>query len=291
MRDEVLDCFRQQGEFTEIGSHGGALSNVAGDVGVLVQIVQGLLLHDGFAARYRLEHVAGLYHYVGDILDRSLELDPRPITVPRSPERRVQVCCRDYAVLLTALLRDKGIPARARCGFAKFGANEEQWFDHWICEYWDASTDRWIKVDAQLNPHLRQILDIRHDPYDVPDDLFIAAGEAWLSWRRGKVEPDLFTIHDLSGSWLIRGNLLRDFAAANKVEIEPHLMRINLGLTWDPWRLMAADDSELCVDDWQMLDRIAELTLDVDQHLPKIRALYRENAELRPPARLYERVT
>ena len=290
MNTNSLNYFKKQGIFTNLDEHKKTISKLPTDIKILTQVIQGVMLHDGFTKEYGLKHKAGLYHYVGDILDQVVENDSRPITFFRPPDKRVQVCCRDYAVLLTALLREKNISARARCGFAKFGINEKRWFDHWICEYWHKKSNKWIKVDAQLDPHLQKILKIKYDPLVVPDNLFLTASKAWLLWRRKKVNPKLFTTNDLCGSWLIRGNLLRDFAALNKVEIEPYMMRINLELTWKPWRLMTTKDSKLTDNDWELLDNISDLTQDVDSNLEEIISLYQQNDELKPPANLYERI-
>ena len=279
-RQLVLNYFKKQGMMTNIDKHKELMKNVKGNIYIITQIIQGILLHDGFPSKYRIKYKAGLFHFVSDILDKALENDNRSLTIPRAPKNRVQVCCRDYATLLTAILREKGIASRSRCGFAKFDINEKSWFDHWICEYWNNHEKRWIKVDAQLNPFLQLILKIDYDPYNVPDDYFIVAGKAWNMWRQEGVDPNLFGIHDLCGSWFIRGNLLRDFAAINKYEIEPYLMRINLNLTWEPWRLMTAKDDELTNDDMLLLDKIAELTINVDDNLEEIIKTFNKNKDL-----------
>ncbi|MFI5956357.1 transglutaminase-like domain-containing protein [Cryptosporangium sp. NPDC051539] len=75
-----------------------------------------------------------------------LELDPAPLSATREPLTRVVGTCRHYAVLACALLRSRGIPARARCGFATY-FRPGQGLDHWITEYHD--DDRWVRVDAE----------------------------------------------------------------------------------------------------------------------------------------------
>ena len=43
--------------------------------------------------------------------------------------------------------------------------------------------------------------------------------------RAGQANPDLFGVFDMHGMWFIRGNVVRDLAALNKVELLP----------WDCW--------------------------------------------------------
>jgi len=289
MNNISLDYFIQQGEFTNLGKYKNEISSIGDDIHVLTQIVQGNLMHDGFYKNYGLKHQSGLFHYVEDLLTQVKKINPNPLTVPRNPKQQIQVCCRDYAVLLTAFLRNKNIPARARCGFAHFDVKDENWYDHWICEYWNKRDVCWKKVDAQLNPHVRQVWSINYDPYKVPAELFKFAGEMWITWRKKQIDAKRFIIDNLNGSWLIRGNLLRDFAALNKIEIEPHMMRINLGLNWNSWRLMSVDESQLSKDDWDLLDKVALLSVDADENLTEIRKLFKLNIELQPPKDLYPR--
>ena len=53
-------------------------------------------------------------------MTRLLEIDPSPLGRARPPERRLVGTCRDFTTFMTALLRAKGIPARARCGFGTY---------------------------------------------------------------------------------------------------------------------------------------------------------------------------
>ena len=58
--------------------------------------------------------------HVAAMLSRLAALDPRPLTEARPPERRLVGCCRDFTVLRCALARHRGIPVRARVGFATY---------------------------------------------------------------------------------------------------------------------------------------------------------------------------
>ena len=110
----------------------------------------------------------------------------------------------------------------------------------------------------------------KFNPRDLTEEDFFTAGRIWMLCRENKLDdmkcgigspinPD-WGIDSLYGLWFVRGNLLRDFAAFNKVETAPYLVRISRGLDWKSWRLVGASDNELTDEDWKLLDRIAELT-------------------------------
>ncbi|HOQ97470.1 MAG TPA: transglutaminase domain-containing protein, partial [Anaerolineae bacterium] len=58
-------------------------------------------------------------------------------------------------------------------------------------------------------------------PLDVPRSRFIVGGQAWLDCREGRSDPLLYGIHDMHGMWFIRGNVVRDMLALNKIELLP----------------------------------------------------------------------
>ena len=108
------------------------------------------------------------------------------------------------------------------------------------------------------------------NPRNLSNEDFYTAGRVWKLCREGKLDamkcgigcpirPE-WGIDSLYGLWFVRGNLLRDFAALNKVETVPYLVRISKGLNWNVWRLVGASDNELTKEDWKILDEIAELT-------------------------------
>lgn len=309
----VLDYYREPGEITKLERYSGFTKWLPEDAGAIYQVVQGLIVHDmwvgHYGAEYKKEHeYPQNTAYMQDLLDKALELDNSSLSIPRHPRDRVIACCREFATLMTAFLRAKGIPARSRCGFAVYfgwGGNYE---DHWICEYWDGS--RWIMTDPQLDPFQQGTLQnwARNGggPLTVPEDRirtfnprrlrpgeFLSGGEAWMLCRNGKAKASDFgigcpirpewNIDSLHGLWFIRGQLLRDFAALNKVETVPYLVRICKGLDWKPWRLVSAKDGELSGKDLELLDTVAALSMDPDGSFDDVRKLYGENGDIRVP--------
>ncbi len=102
-------------------------------------------------------------------------------------------------------------------------------------------------------------------------------------------DPKMYGLETLYGLWFVRGQLLRDFAALNKVETVPFLVRLGKGLSWAPWRLVGAKDAELTEKDYRLLDHIAALTLQPDEHLDEIRALYETIPDLQAPEEILRR--
>ena len=122
--DAILDYYRRVASATDPGRYRAHLMELPDDIPTLCRIVQGLVIHDMWVTQYGIELVTDRLrelrlYYVERIIDRAFELDDRPLDQPRSPDKRVILCCRDFSVLLCSILRVKGIPARARCGFGE----------------------------------------------------------------------------------------------------------------------------------------------------------------------------
>lgn len=269
------------GPVTHPHGYNRMLDGLPKDIAGLVTVLQGLMLHIFWAERYgvslseeRSQEVN--LRLVTRMLARIRALDARPLSEPRDLEHRLVGNCRDYTVLLVAMLRHQGIPARARCGFgAYFMPNHYE--DHWVAEYWNSDRGRWVLVDGQIDPFQRQQLQLAFDPLDVLRNQFIVAGQAWQMCRRGEADPDHFGIHDMHGWDFIRGNLIRDLLALNKVEILP----------WD-WGFGYLNGQPF--DDLALADRWAALTTGGDATFAEVRALYRTDGNLRvPPEWLNER--
>ena len=316
---EVLKYYSLLGDITNIDKYKDFTEWLAADPNAIYQVVQGLIVHDMWVGQYGEAYINAHEYtqkiaYMEDLLNKALELDNSNLAIPRHPRNRVIACCREFATLMCALLRAKGIPARSRCGFATYFGWDGQYEDHWVCEYWNG--DRWIMADPQLDPFqqssvIRWALNRAQEgnelmqrikqfnPLDLKPDEFITAGQAWKLCREGSANPECFGIscpirpewgiNSLHGLWFVRGQLLRDFAALNKVETVPYLVRICKGLDWKSWRLVELMDQELTDKDLGLLDTIAELTLQIDINFDKICELYTEKKDLTVPAEILMR--
>jgi hypothetical protein len=211
--------------------------------------------------------------FVSKQLARIKEMDESPLTSARPFESRLGGTCRDFTVMLCAMLRYRGTPARARCGFGAY-FEPDSYADHWVCEYWDADEKRWMMIDAQLDAFQREELQIKFNPLDVPADKFLPAGKAWQLYRSGRADPDRFGIFDMHGLWFIRGNVVRDLASLNRMELLP----------WDIWGIIEGEDVDISEKDMAFLDHVAALTLSDKNSFAELTSIYKEDPRVRVPS-------
>lgn len=275
---DALEHFASPGLLTSPGNHGDLFERLPSEIGSLCRVIQGFMIHVHWLKRYglqlpesRLEEVQ--LRSAASKLARIAELDPRPLIEARPLEKRLVGNCRDFSLMLTAILRHQGIPARARCGFGRYFL-PDHYEDHWVCEYWNSALRRWVLVDAQLDELQREVLKIEFDPLDLARDQFVVGGESWRLCRAGLADPDKFGIFDMHGLWFVRGNLVRDVASLNNMELLP----------WDSWGLAEALDNDLTESDFALLDRVAELTCGDVPDFALVRRLYESDGRLRVPA-------
>ena len=265
-----LTYYSEHSAFTDPGRYTGLLEGLPHDIGGLCRVVRGLVVH------YRLGHLLDYEipeqrlpeidtRHAEGMLARVVELDRRPLTEERPPEKRVVGCCRDFTVLFLTMARHLGIPARARVGFADYfqpGFN----VDHEVAEVWDAVEGRWRLVDPELGDALVGANDIRFDPTDVPRDGFIVGGAAWKMCREGRADPEAFLVDpdleiEATRGWpYLLHNLLHDLAALNKTEL----------LLWDSWGLIERKPSD---EELPLLDGVAGLTRAGDD-LRRLRGIF-----------------
>jgi hypothetical protein len=260
-----LAYYTQHGALSNPGAYAHLFNALPTDLAGLVGVVQATTVHVFWAERYGLklppERMPELQlRTLERRLARTLALDARPLTEPRPLDKKLVGNCRDHSLLLTALLRHQGVPARARCGFgAYFMPNHYE--DHWVTEYWNQDQRRWVLVDAQLDALQCEAMRIPFNPLDVPRDQFVVGGLAWQMCRTGQADPDTFGIFNMHGLGFVRGNLVRDVAALTKVELLP----------WDCWGVILKEQLD-DAGDLALLDHVAALTAGDPVDWPALRA-------------------
>lgn len=275
----TLDYFAQQGRISDPGAHVSLYKNLPAAVEDLVKLVQGVTIHVFWTERYgfkapieRMPEVQ--LRWMEKRLARTLELDARPLLEARPIEKKLLGNCRDHSLLLVSMLRHQGIPARARCGFGAYFL-PDHFEDHWVVEYWNQEQGRWVLVDAQLDELQRAVLKIDFDVLDVPRDQFIVGGKAWQMCRSGEQDADKFGIFDMHGLGFVRGNLIRDVASLNKMELLP----------WDCWGVIL-NESLNDPDDLAALDEAASLSAADVPDFDALRTLYESDSRFHVQGKL-----
>lgn len=254
--------FQQHGTMTCPGRHAEAFDALPGKVAALVDVTRGLFVHGDFLGLYSLDDTALSAQSretltVEKRLDRVFAGSLDPLTVARNPDCREVGTCRDYALMVCGMLRQKGIAARVRCGFARYFA-ADRLEDHWLCEYWLEHQARWARADAQLDDRHRDHLGITFDTCDLPDGEFVTAEEAWRLVRNDGFDPDLFGHGETAGEWFLWVNLARDYLSLGGKEVS----------SWDEWRQAVACRPVLSVVDRTTCEDIANRIRTVERNGP-----------------------
>lgn len=261
---------------TEPGPAAAAIDQLPADLGALRAVSQQLVFHywaDGDWAENGIapERISEIdTRYAAAMFARLGELADLPLSAARLPRQRLVGCCRDFTVLFLSMARRKGIPSRARIGFAGYLIGG--WLiDHMIAEVWDGPAGRWRLVEPEIHDgHTDPDGGASFDALDVPPDRFLTAPRAWQLARSGAVDPERFVISpDLElpttrGLPQLRRNLVRDLAAMNKTEM----------LLWEDWGMQ---DSRTPPEPGELtaLDELAALTGQPDPPLDDLRSAYR----------------
>jgi hypothetical protein len=276
--DQVWAYYREQSLLTDPGKYAYLYADLPRDVAGLVSVVQGLLippyvelLREGYGLEAgEIDNALFGERRTEALLARILRRRPEPLTMRRPPVDRIGMICRNFAVLLVSMLRYQGVPARARVGFGGYFRSPYA-ADHRLAEYWDATQERWVRVDPMIDEVQQRGRDMGFNLLDMKaGDPFWLAGEVWRRCRAGELEPWDFGDSDVDrGMPPIRYALLQDFAYLNKLEM----------LGNDDWgALITKPEVELTREDLDLLDRIALLTENADTHFDELRTSFPQTA-------------
>ena len=262
------DFYVLQGQISDPGEFSHHFDALPDDLPGIIAAIQGVMLHLHWATRYgitlnRVREEEANLRSVRDRLAKIFELQDAPLTEPRPLSKKIVGTCRDFTLLLTSILRQRGIPARARAGFGTYftpGLFE----DHWVCEYWHVDESRWVMVDPQLDTMQCEALSIDFDPLDMPHTKFVTGGQAWARCRAKHVDPNRFGIFNMRGLDFVKGDLIRDFLALNKIEILP----------WDNFKLIAKNFRDMSAEEKDLMDRLAHISSGEDQDFVLLRAAF-----------------
>jgi hypothetical protein len=265
-----LEYYASHGPLTDPQEWKWLFDDLPGEVPDLCKVIHGLMIHPIEAHLYGVKFSPDQLkdqgiHSVAQRLTHIHLLDERSLTVTRSLAKRIAAQCDRFATLCCSMLRHRGVPARVRGGFAVYLASPTLYYNHWICEYWNAAEQGWVLVDPQLDEVQCTAHEYTFDPCNIPRTQFLTVDYVWQQCRAGRADPQHYGFDQMRGMEYIGGQLVLNLAALNKVELPP----------WG-WQAIAEDGWHRTEKGLTLLDRIAALALAGNDRFFELHALYEE---------------
>jgi hypothetical protein len=223
----TLDDYAHHSRFTDPGPHADGLGAIPPDPARIAAAARRVVVHYR-AGRPPLspeQRADPDRRWVASILDAAADRQPGPLDAPRDLALQVAGCCRDHTLFSVAVLRQHGVPARSRIGFAGYF---EPWFhhDHVVVESWDGG--RWVRWDSELDPTEHWGFDVTDMPVGTGAP-FESAAEVWRAIRSGAADPAAYgvdrSLPELGGHAFVRESVLLELAHRQRDEL----------LLWDLW--------------------------------------------------------
>lgn len=237
MEAYILEHYRKTGTYTYAGAYGDYFRSLPDEIPVLGRLVCSQVIHRvtlmegntnanedllyGDMSRYpwyRMRCEDDVFLTAAAMTAELFRMDERGFVKDRKVEDKLVVTCRYVSVLMSAILKAKGIPARCRAGFAPY-FKEGVSMDHWMNQYYSEEEGRWVTFDAD---GFYEEGGMPLSQYDMPPDSFDWVAEAWIALRCGKTDGKQFLYADGLGTCalpaLIR-YLIYDFHALMNQEL------------------------------------------------------------------------
>lgn len=289
MEKNILEHYKKTGTYTYAGPYGDYFRSLPDEISVLGRLVCSQVIHrvtlkEGNTNAnetllygdmncypwHRMRCEDDVFLTAPALTAELFRLDERGFVKDRRVEDKLVVTCRYVSVLMSAILKAKGIPARSRAGFAPY-FKEGVSMDHWINQYYSKEENRWITFDAD---GFYEEGGMPLSQYDIPFERFDWTAKAYLDVRRGKKSGKQYLYADGVGTCgipaLVR-YLIYDFHA---------LMNNELTYSFLPDYLDERLD-KLTEDELQELDNLAELLLKPDRHFEMLCKIWEQERKYR----------
>lgn len=289
MIEEIFEHYRQVGTYSYAGLYKEYFKTLPDDISelgrlVCSQVIHRVTLKQGNTGAnekliygdmtkypwYRLRCEDDILLTAAAMTAELFRLDDRGFILQRATENKLVVTCRYVSVLMSAILKAKGIPCRSRAGFAPYIC-ENKSGDHWINQYWNERENRWITFDADgfFNDE-----DLGFNQFDIPNNQFDWAADTWLNIRNGKVDGEHFVYADALGTNSLKAvirAIFYDFHA---------IMNDEISYKFQPCYIDGKFD-KLTENDLMEIDELAKLMLDVDKNFNKLISIWNSNRKYR----------
>jgi len=292
---KVLEFYKKTSMFTDLGLYKDFALNLPNDIEKLCLLQRNQIIHpfdledeeiindpNSFYGdmtkvdKTSLKYENDLFPTAQSIIAELVRRD-NSYSTTRNIKNKIHVCCREQAILLASILKAKGYAARVRSGFAQYCTLvKNKSTDHWITEYYDNKTKRWILVDADMyfDNQILQEYHIDFNLLDVPRNKFIFGAEAYLGLRK-KVykETEIFY-----ASNPIQYGIK---AALHGLFYEFHSLMNNEIIFLHLPKYIKEKNFILSEEEYKELDILANLMLDPDSNFYKLQKIWHTNEKFR----------
>jgi len=265
--NEILEFYRQYGFYTDPGEYEQMYADLPQSLTEICKVIKSQLIHPVADLPMYNELIPPERSYedlkyptVQTILAGLKTYNPDGLIFDRKPADRLVVSCRYHAILLASILKHRGIPVRIRYGFATYLFPEYHIY-HVICEVWNDNEKRWMLIDPD-----RQMI-------DFPSQQFEFAGDVWIKYQQGKIDPNTYGIPNWWGPHPILDVLCHDLASILGNE---HIYYNRPPISADT----TMNVKNMPADQINIINKISELMTDVDSNFNKLQKLYNENKQL-----------
>lgn len=171
-------------------------------------------------------------------------------------EDKLILSCDHFALLFTAILRNKGKEVRMRTGFVNY-IIPNTWVPHWVNEVY--SENGWNIVDSE-----REIESVKRES-------IITAGEAWLKRK----DMEAYSYSGFSGIQGLKYALLCDINSILKNEMIGYHWRVKEFNIKKP-KIMTQIYDNIKKEDLEKLDEISRYIICGEIDVEKLREMYLE---------------
>lgn len=280
---EILEFYKETSQFTDLGYYKDFAKNLPNDIEELcilqrMQIIHPVAYNDKDIRKKnncfwgdmtkvpitRLDYEEDYFPTAQSMIAELLRKNP-DYNIKREAKDKINITCRGQAILLASILKAKGIPARARSGFAPYIKYDGISYDHWITEYYDESENMWKLVDADEHcPDHEMGFDLNNIPYDR----FIFGANAYLGLREKSIQEDsiLYSSDPVTlGMKATLRALFYDFHALMNNEI------IFLHIP----KYIREKDFNLSEEEYRELDYLAKLMLNPNKNFNELKEIWK----------------
>ena len=249
---DAVAAYARHSRYSDPGDHAGLLRRVDPSTAAVSAVARNLIAH------YRGEAAALPAHtredvnlrWLADQLATDQDRHGVPLAEPRALAERLQGCCRDHSLFCVATLREHGVPARTRIGFAGY-FTPGFGHDHVVVERF--TDGRWVRFDPELGADFTDEFDVSDLPTG-PGSPFETAAEVWQQHRAGAVDVSRYGAdpsldEPLRGAPIVAAYVIGEVAHRHGDEL----------LLWDVW-----GQGSTPLADLDLIDEVAALLVAAD---------------------------